>query len=408
MEVIMSAIDMTPIQPKERISELDIVRGLALFGILMVNMSFFKYPVFFDRYPTSFPPGSDQFFAWVIQIFFTGKFYAIFSFLFGLGFYIFMERAEAKGLDLVPLYKRRLLALLAFGSIHLFLLWSGDILFTYAIVGFLLLKFRNKSNDSIRKWIISLFVVSFILNFLFGLISGVGELFAGDKYAFMMKDMIYGAIPVYLEGSLTELIGFRLINEVPYVFIGLISWVPAVLAFFLCGFYVGRSGIIRDIPGNIPLLRRVRNYGLSVGFTIMLFYVLIESGVLPVGILLRPALLGATNYAASIFIFPAYVSLAVLAAQTDFGKKILTPVAAAGRMALTNYLTQTIICITIFYGFGFGLYGSVSATLGVLIVVTIYLLQVVWSNLWFRKFRFGPMEWVWRTLTYKRREPFIK
>jgi len=246
----MSAIDMTPIQPKERISELDIVRGLALFGILMVNMSFFKYPVFFDRYPTSFPPGSDQFFAWVIQIFFTGKFYAIFSFLFGLGFYIFMERAEAKGLDLVPLYKRRLLALLAFGSIHLFLLWSGDILFTYAIVGFLLLKFRNKSNDSIRKWIISLFVVSFILNFLFGLISGVGELFAGDKYAFMMKDMIYGAIPVYLEGSLTELIGFRLINEVPYVFIGLISWVPAVLAFFLCGFYVGRSGIIRDIAAD--------------------------------------------------------------------------------------------------------------------------------------------------------------
>ena len=404
----MTAIDMTPVQPKERINEIDIVRGIALFGILMVNMSFFKYPVFFDRYPTSFPPGSDQFFAWFIQIFFTGKFYAIFSFLFGLGFYIFMERVEAKGLELVPLYKRRLLALLAFGSVHLFLVWSGDILFTYAIVGFLLLSFRNKSIDSIRKWIISLFVVSLILNFLFGLISGVGEMFAGDKYALIMEDMIYGAIPVYLEGSLTELIGFRLINEVPYVFIGLIAWVPAVLAFFLCGLYVGKSGIVKNIPGNIPLLRRVRNYGLPVGFTIMLIYVLIESGVLPVGILLRPALLGATNYAASIFIFPAYVSLIVLAAQTEFWKKILSPVAAAGRMALTNYLTQTLICVTIFYGFGFGLYGSVSATQGVLIVITIYLLQVIWSNLWFRKFRYGPMEWFWRTLTYKKREPFIK
>ncbi len=404
----MIANDMAPIQPKERISELDIVRGVALFGILMVNMSFFKYPVFFDRYPTSFPPGSDQLFAWFIQIFFTGKFYAIFSFLFGLGFYIFMERAEAKGLELVPLYKRRLLALLAFGSVHLFLIWSGDILFTYAIVGFLLLKFRNKSIESIRKWIISLFVVSLILNFLFGLVAGFGEIFAGDKYAFMMNDMIYGAIAVYLEGSLTELIGFRLINEVPYVFIALIAWIPAVLAFFLCGLYVGKCDIVRDIPGNIPLLKKVLKVGLPVGFTLMFFYVLIESGAVPVGVLLRPALLGATNYAASIFIFPAYVSLIVLAVQTEFWRKALLPVAATGRMALTNYLAQTLICVTLFYGFGFGLFGSVSATQGVFIVIAIYLLQVAWSNLWFRKFRYGPMEWFWRTLTYKKREPFIK
>jgi len=406
MEAIMTAHDMTPIQPKERISELDIVRGVALFGILMVNMSFFKYPVFFDRYPTSFPPGSDQFFAWIIQIFFTGKFYAIFSFLFGLGFYIFMERAEAKGLKLVPLYKRRLLALLAFGFVHLFLVWSGDILFTYAIVGFLLLRFRSKSMESIRNWIITLFVVSLILNFLFGLINGFGEVYAGDKYAYIMKDMIYGAIFVYLEGSMTELIGFRLVNEVPYVFIGLIAWIPAVLAFFLCGLYVGKSGIVKNIPGNLSLLRKICNYGLPVGFMFMFVYVLIESGALPVGILFRPALLGATNYAASIFIFPAYVALIVLAAQTNICKKILSPVAAAGRMALTNYLAQTLICVTLFYGFGFGLFGSVSATQGVFIVVAIYLLQVAWSNLWFRKFRYGPMEWFWRMLTYKKREPF--
>jgi uncharacterized protein len=392
---------MTPIQPQERISELDIVRGVALFGILMVNMSFFKYPVFFDRYPTSFPPGTDQLAAWLIQIFFTGKFYAIFSFLFGLGFYIFMERAEVKGLELVPLYRRRLLALLAFGFIHLFLVWSGDILFTYAIVGFLLLAFRNKSIESIRKWIVSLFVVSLILNFIFGLINGIGAVYAGDKYVYIMKEMINSAIPVYLEGSVTELVAYRLINEVPYVFIGLIAWIPAVLAFFLCGLYVGKRGIVKNIPGNIPLLKKIRNYGLPAGFLLMFFYILIESGVWQVGVLLKPALLGATNYAASIFIFPAYVSMIVLAAQSGLCKKILSPVAAAGRMALTNYLAQTFICVTLFYGFGFGLYASVSATQGVLIAIAIYLLQVFWSNLWFRKFRYGPMERLWRTLTYK-------
>lgn len=397
----MATNDMTPIQPQERISELDIVRGVALFGILMVNMSFFKYPVFFDRYPTSFPPGTDQLAAWLIQIFFTGKFYAIFSFLFGLGFYIFMERAEVKGLELVPLYRRRLLALLAFGFIHLFLVWSGDILFTYAIVGFLLLAFRNKSIESIRKWIVSLFVVSLILNFIFGLINGIGAVYAGDKYVYIMKEMINSAIPVYLEGSVTELVAYRLINEVPYVFIGLIAWIPAVLAFFLCGLYVGKRGIVKNIPGNIPLLKKIRNYGLPAGFLLMFFYILIESGVWQVGVLLKPALLGATNYAASIFIFPAYVSMIVLAAQSGLCKKILSPVAAAGRMALTNYLAQTFICVTLFYGFGFGLYASVSATQGVLIAIAIYLLQVFWSNLWFRKFRYGPMERLWRTLTYK-------
>ncbi|MDZ4132866.1 MAG: DUF418 domain-containing protein, partial [Dethiobacteria bacterium] len=99
----MTDQNIAPIQPAERISEIDIIRGLALFGILMVNMSFFKIPIFFDRYPSSFAAGGDQIGAWVIQLLFTGKFYAIFSFLFGLGFYIFMERTLQKGLALVPL-----------------------------------------------------------------------------------------------------------------------------------------------------------------------------------------------------------------------------------------------------------------------------------------------------------------
>ncbi len=123
-----------PVQPGERMSEIDIIRGLALFGILMVNMSFFKYPVFFDRYPSNYLQGLDQLSAWVIQLFFTGKFYAIFSFLFGLGFFIFMDRTLQKGFVLASLYRRRLFALLAFGLLHLALLWSGDILTTYRLL----------------------------------------------------------------------------------------------------------------------------------------------------------------------------------------------------------------------------------------------------------------------------------
>ncbi len=398
---------IAPTQPGERINEIDIIRGLALFGILMVNMSFFKYPIFFDRYPTSFPSGIEQVGAWFIQLLFTGKFYAIFSFLFGLGFFIFMERTLEKGLDLIPLYRRRLFVLLGFGFIHLFFIWSGDILFTYAIIGFILLKFRNKSVQSIRKWILSLFILSTILNFLFGLINGAGEYYAGDKYPLIMQNMIEGAVKIYTQGSFFEIIGFRLINEVPYVLLGLIVWIPAVLAFFLCGLYAGKKRIFRDIPGNLPLLRKIRNTGLPIGILFMIIYSFVEGSLLPVNTLFKPALLSASNYAASIFIFPSYVSIVLIALQKEFWKRLLSPVAAAGRMALTNYLLQTIICILLFYGFGFGLYAEISVLQGIFITLVIYLVQVIWSNLWFRKFKYGPMEWFWRMLTYKRKEKFL-
>ncbi len=403
----MTNTGITPVQPGERISEIDIVRGLALLGILMVNMSFFKYPLFFARYPSSFPEGAEQLAAWFIQLFFTGKFYAIFSFLFGLGFYIFMERTLAKGLELVPLYRRRLFALLGFGFIHLFFIWSGDILFTYALVGFILLKFRDKSVDAIRKWIIWLFIISIVLNFIFGIINGVGEVFAGEKYYLIMQDMIEGATAVYLYGSIGELILFRLVNEVPYVLIGLLVWLPAVLAFFLCGLYIGKRGIIKDIPGNLEFLKKVRNTGLPFGALLLLFYIFIETGVIPTSVMLRHALLSSSNYAASLFIFPAYVAVVLIALQKKFWKRFLAPVAAAGRMALTNYLAQTFICIIIFYGLGFGLFGTVSAVIGILITLAIFLVQVGWSNLWFKGFRYGPMEWLWRTITYKYREPIL-
>ncbi|MDW7729963.1 MAG: DUF418 domain-containing protein [Bacillota bacterium] len=398
---------IAPTQPGERINEIDIVRGLALLGILMVNMLFFNYPVFFDRSPTSFPAGLDQVGAWFIQLIFTGKFYAIFSFLFGLGFFIFMERTLQKGLDLVPLYRRRLFALLAFGFIHLFIIWSGDILFTYAIIGFILLKFRDKPVPSVRKWIIGLFITATILNFIFGLINGAGEYFSGEKYLLIMQEMIEGAISVYLHGSFLQLLSFRLINEVPYALIGLIIWIPAVLAFFLCGLYAGKKGIFKNIPGHLPLLRKIRNIGLPLGGLFLLIYILVESGFWPVSTLLRPALLSASNYIASIFIFPAYVSIVLIALQKDFWKRLLSPVSAAGRMALTNYLTQTLICIFLFYGFGFGFYAGVSVGQGIVLTLIIYLVQLFWSNLWFKKFRYGPMEWFWRMLTYRKKEKFL-
>ncbi len=403
----MTNQDLAPIQPAERISEIDIIRGLALFGILMVNMSFFKFPIFFDRYPSSFAAGGDQIGAWIIQLLFTGKFYAIFSFLFGLGFYIFMERTLQKGLALVPLYRRRLFALLLFGFIHLLFFWSGDILLTYALVGFILLRFRDKPLESIKKWIIGLFALSLFMHVLFGLISGYGELMLGDQYGAMMADMIAEAKVYYLQSSFLELVAYRAVNEIPYVLLSLFLMIPAVLAFFLCGLYVGRVGIFKDLPAHVSLFRKVRNLGLPLGALLLLAYVLVEKGILPVGMLLRPVLLSALNYSASLFIFPAYIALLLLALQNDRAKKILSPIAAAGRMALTNYLSHTLICVLLFYGFGLGLYANISVLQGIVIVLVIYATQIVLSNLWLSRFRYGPLEWLWRGMTYKQIQPFL-
>ena len=403
----MAEKDITPIRAAERISEIDILRGFALFGILMVNMSFFKMPVILDRFPSSHPAGMEYLAAWFIQLFFTGKFYAIFSFLFGLGFYIFMERTLAKGLELVPLYRRRLLALLLFGFVHLFILWTGDILFTYAITGFILLIFRSKTIEAIRKWIISLFFISFVLNGALMLFKTMGKAVAPKEYEAIMSELVASAVKVYTGGSFSEIVAFRLVNEVPYVIISLIVWIPAVLAFFLCGLYVGKKGIFRDLSGHAAYLARIRNIGFPLGGIFLLLTIFVETGIWPVSHLIRQSLFASFNYLASLFIFPAYIATLLLFLQGERGKKILAPIAATGRMALTNYLAQTVICIFIFYGFGLGLYGQVAVTTGIILTIAIYLVQVVWSSLWMEKFNYGPMEWLWRVMTYKSIQPFL-
>jgi len=398
---------ITPMQAGERINEIDIVRGVALLGILMVNMSFFKYPVFMERIPSNYPEGIEQLSAWFIHLFFTGKFYAIFSFLFGLGFYIFMERTMSKGLDLKPLYRRRLAALMVFGLLHIVFFWSGDILFNYALVGFILLAFRNISMEVAKKWIFGLFALSAVFNFLTYLLKGSGEFFAPDKYHTIMDEMISTALVAYTEGTYWELTMFRLANEVPYVISGVLLWIPQVLAFFLCGLYIGKKGIFKNISTNIPLFRKVQTWGFLGGGFFLIIMVLLESGFLPVHPLLSVSLFGGVNYISSLFLFPAYVASIILASQGGMGKKLLEPVAAAGKMALTNYLAQTLICVIIFYGFGFGFYGEVSLSAGIVITIAIFIIQVAWSNAWLKKFKYGPMEWLWRLLTYKSRQPFM-
>jgi len=399
---------IAPVKSAERINELDMIRGVALLGILMVNMALFKSPFMDLRLPSHYPEGIERVSAYFIQLFFTGNFYAIFSFLFGLGFFIFMERTIQKGLELKPLYRRRLFALMVFGLIHLIIFWSGDILFNYALVGFILLAFRDKPLQSIKKWIISLFILSFILNMFMIVFKGIGEIIGDEKYHAVVDQMLAETILKYTEAGFVELLLFRLANEVPYIFFGVVFWIPQVLAFFLCGLYVGKKGIFKDIPSHITLFKKIRLWGFLLGGLLLILLVLFDSGAITANTLVNLSMLSGTNYLASLFLFPAYVSTIVLAAQSATWNKILSPVASAGKMALTNYLSQTLICVVIFYGFGFGLFGQLAVYHGIMLTVAIFLLQVFWSTMWMKRFRFGPMEWIWRNITYKKRFPISR
>ncbi len=397
---------LTPVQPAERINEIDIIRGFALFGILMVNMSYFKAPLYFERSPSEFPAGIEQLSAWFIQLLFTGKFYAIFSFLFGLGFYIFMERAVEKGYKLVPLYKRRLFALLCFGLLHLVLFWSGDILFTYALGGFILLVFRKMSIDSIQKWIVGLFTASVLLNCILYFLKGMGEFLAGEDYQARLAEMMDSAIVAYNRYGFFELIAFRAENEIPNALISAVIGVFLVLPYFLCGLYAGKKEIFKNLRGNIAQMKKICKWGFLFGSLFLLLFSLIEIGIWPTHVMFRDSLLSAFNYVASIFLFPAYIASVLLALQANFWQRLLAPLASAGRMALTNYLSQTLICVLLFFGYGFGLYSKVSIAEGIIFTVIIYIFQIGFSNLWLRKFNYGPLEWLWRLLTYKK-QPFM-
>ena len=154
---------LKPVSAGERIRELDIVRGFALFGVLLVNIVMFNSTTYAEVTTNSVQQGfPDRLTAFIVQVFAVGNFYTIFSFLFGLGFYVFMERAEDKGLSAEQFFKRRALFLVLFGVLHYVLVWRGDVLHAYGVIGLLLLRFRSKSLKSLGKWIIVLLLLSTI------------------------------------------------------------------------------------------------------------------------------------------------------------------------------------------------------------------------------------------------------
>ena len=397
---------LTPISLPERIEILDVLRGLAVCGILIGNMQWFSGYGLMPPSMARQSPFADQLTHFLVHFFVEGKFYSIFSFLFGFGFALQIARAEERGDLKASLFKRRLFWLLVIGLLHAYLLWSGDILSIYALMGFVLILFRKKTNSALLKWAFALLAIP-ILTYLLLYILFVAFVPPGAvaKLDAAQIDFWNTTVRNVPQSSYLQIITGYNLNMIVGRYASLIleMRLPKLLAMFLLGSYAYRRGFFQNLSSHQPFIRRVLVYGLILGVVGNVAFAALAGAeaVFPPS----PAgIVGVISYAFGV---PAlalgFIALVATLWQKAAWRRLLAWLAPVGRMALTNYLMQTVICVFIFYGYGFGQFGRFGATKATLIALAIFLFQIFVSALWLKYFAYGPMEWIWRQLTYRRR-----
>ena len=409
------SVKYSPVKQPERIEIIDSLRGFALFGILMVNLPYMYEPmsqVMIGAKPDASTVHiiAESF----IKFFFEGKFYVIFSMLFGFGFWLFMNKSMDNEASPLPVFRRRLFFLLLFGIAHITLLWVGDILLLYALIGFLLILFRKTSDRWIKRWAVILALVPAVLISLLFLFMALALQIPEAKEAIYaqlqgnqttLTDLIERASMAYSTGSFGEIISVRAEEYVTLLSGSLLFFSPVILAMFLTGFFVARNGMVKRYMENLPLFRRLFWWGLSVGIiTNLLYAIAYRNSVMSV-----PngwSLLATTMHTfGGISLGLCYISGIVILFIKGRSGWLAANLAPVGRMALTNYLMQSIICAVLFHSYGFGLYGKVEVWQGIILTFVIFALQIPFSRWWLNRFQFGPFEWLWRSLTYWRFQP---
>jgi uncharacterized protein len=410
---------LQPVSAGERIQLLDVLRGFALFGVLLANMAWLSGEdvVLTDARAASLPTAAiDHYAKYLINFFVDGKANTIFAFLFGLGFAVQLIRAEERGISILPTYARRLGVLLWFGLAHMLLLWYGDILHLYALMGFVLILFRRRSGETLLTTGVLLSIAPFALLFSlpwvfshFGGLPGAAEQAADLAAEIQSKE---ARLAVFADGSYLAVVRAHLrFNLDDYVTSGLMfAFGFYALGRFLLGYYVGRRRLLHESHLYLPLFRRLLVWGLvfgTIGNAIFVWVSVAQDAKTA-----NEASLWAVGAAWIICLgIPAmslfYLSSIVLLFQRPRWRSRLLWLAPVGRMALTNYLVQTAFHLFIFYGYGIGLglIGRVGTSLCIPLSLAIFAFQILYSRWWLARFRFGPAEWLWRTLAYGARQP---
>jgi uncharacterized protein len=432
--VLASENELRPVRPTDRISSLDVLRGVALLGILLMNIIGFGLPFAYDN-PSNAggATGANLGFWFVNHVLFEGKMRALFSLLFGAGAVLLLSRGEKKSgtISVADIYYRRLLWLLMFGLLNAYvLLWYGDILYPYALLGLFLFPLRNLSPRVL--------IAGALL--MFGVMAFKAELkqqeFKEKQTAAALADTAAASGKELTEEQKADQTAYTTLleNEKPK---------PEKIEKRIKSMQAGYGEVFKTL---LPINQRIQSVMFYNYFWDMLGMMLLGMGLIKIGVFTPSrssrfyglmALVGfgigiplgiynglsliEQNWSAEAMLGNNYtydlrrlgvvlghVGLIMLVYKSGIVPWLMAALAAVGRMAFTNYLMQSIICTLVFYGYGLGLYGKLERVELLYVVGAVWAFQLVASPLWLRYFHFGPLEWAWRSLTYWSPQPLRK
>jgi len=420
----VSLREFAPVARSERIATLDVLRGFGLFGVLWANLNAdFGAPDWYDTLYGTLSPAAfrtwlwpvsghlttvDGALAWTQAWVINGRFYTLLGFLFGIGFAIQLSRAERRGEDVRKMFYRRVLVLFVFGLVNGALIFNGDVLTAYALAAlFLPFYARLHGRGLLAAAAATYLILPYVLQKSL------------DLMQVRLLDPASGlnTVPVYEHGTFAQITAVRVheffLHQVAYIELGCVF---NFLTLFVLGMWVERTGIISKLSKNIHLVRRTFWIGLlcaAAGFVCDHYFALWWPQPIGAGVdfwsprfLVRRVLNFGSNYSLIVWgTSAAYAAALTLLAQRPGWARRLEPLAALGRMPLTTYLMQCVIITILFYGYGLAWYGQVG--LGGMLAITFVLfpLQMAFSVYWLGRFRFGPAEWVWRSLSYGSAQP---
>ena len=373
-----------------RIEALDMLRGFSLLGIFIANMLVFHSPyLYLDPYTWFQGYGEAAPFMWV-DILVEASFYPIFAMLFGYGLSMQYEKSLLKNSPFGPFAVRRMVILLAFGLVHAIFIWSGDILFTYAILGFLMIALVRVP----AKWLFfgALALYALPLAFLTG-ITYIGEQFLTGEQLSSFADIqqIEKSIEVYGHGGYVEALAFRA-KEWLFLNASNLLFTPFfILPLMMIGAALAKWRFMErayEMKGKL-LVGGV--LALAIGLVLK---------ALPFIVAPDYSLQLVQTFFGGPLVSAGYVALVLVLCTIPWVRKVFRPIAKAGQMSLTTYISQSVIATLIFYHYGFGMYGKIDVLTGILLAVGIFVVQALLAELWLSRKRYGPLEWVWRVGTY--------
>jgi uncharacterized protein len=401
----------TPVGEDDRFHAMDVLRGFALLGILILNIQFFAMPGAAYMNPTAYGDlnGNNYRVWWFSHVFCDQKFMTIFSMLFGAGIVLMTSRAEAKTGRSAAVHYRRMGWLILFGLVHAHLIWPGDILYTYGVCGLLVWL--------ARKWkpVVQIALGAILISVASAISFGIGlsvphwpaEAIKGFAESWTPSaEVLQKEIDAY-QGGWFEQQPQRMLAAAVFQTMMFAVWsFWRVTGLMLVGMALYRMGVFQA-RRSVVFYAAMAIVGLGVGL------MLSSSGVrwneARDWALESSFFYGMQwNYWGSLFASLGYVGVVMLACKSVGLIRLLKPLGAVGQMALTNYLMQSVICTTIFYGHGFGQFGQFERVDQAKVVVGVWLIQLIVSPIWLAMFRFGPAEWLWRSLTYWNPQPMLR